>query len=96
MQLTAASAAGDDMLLLAERGRGPLKAHDGASSEKMVFTTNDICAVNDALLVMPERESSPSMAASSVNFQATTRGGCAIDGIQKRQGEFQGNHQYDW
>ncbi len=83
-----APAAGDDMLLIAELGRGPVKARDGASSEKMVFTTNDIYAENDARFVVSGKEPLPAMAASSINFQATTRGGRAIDGILKGKANF--------
>jgi tetratricopeptide (TPR) repeat protein len=83
-----APAAGDNMLMIAELGRGPVKARDGANSEKLVFNTTDYYAENDARFVMPGNQSVPAMAASSVNFQATTRGGTAIGGILKGKAEF--------
>jgi tetratricopeptide (TPR) repeat protein len=83
-----APAPDDDMLMIAELGRGPVKARDGASAEKMVFTTNDLYTENDARFLLTGREPMPAMAASSVNFQATTRGGRAIDGILKGKANF--------
>lgn len=83
-----APAAGDDMLMIAELGRGPVKARDGANSEKLVFNTTDFYAENDARFVLPDNRSIPALAASSVNFQATTRGGTAIGGILKGKAEF--------
>ena len=79
---------GDDMLLIAELGRGPVKARDGASSEKMIFTLTDSYAENEAKFILPNRDPIPALAASSVNFQATTRGGRAIDGILKGKANF--------
>jgi tetratricopeptide (TPR) repeat protein len=83
-----APAAGDDILMIAELGRGPVKARDGANSERLVFTTTDYYAENDARFILPGKEPIPAIAASSVNFQATTRGGTAIGGILKGKAEF--------
>jgi hypothetical protein len=84
----AAPAADDDLLMIAELGRGPIKARDGASVEKMVFNTSDLYTENDARFILSGRDPIPAMAASSVNFQATTRGGRAIDGILKGKANF--------
>ena len=83
-----APAATDDMLMIAELGRGPVKARDGASSEKMIFTATDFYPENDAHFVIPGRQPIPALVASSVNFQATTRGGRAIDGILQGKANF--------
>ena len=83
-----APAVGDNMLMIAELGRGPVKARDGANSEKLVFTTTDYYTENDARFVLPGRQQMPALAASSVNYQATTRGGTAIGGILKGKAEF--------
>lgn len=82
-----APAADANVLMIAELGRGPAKARDGANSEKLIFQPNSSYPENAAKFSFGSTEM-PTIAASSVNFQATTRGGRAIDGIMKGKANF--------
>ena len=79
-----APAPGDDVLFLAELGNGPVKLRDGAQAQKLLFgagapypetlatVTHGAGGVPATIALVP---------ASNVTFQATTRGGRAIDGL---------------
>ncbi len=86
--LLIAPAADANMLMVAELGRGPVKARDGAQSQKLIFQTNDLYAEKEAKFSLPDGNQVPSTLASSVNYQATTRGGRAIDGVMNGKASF--------
>lgn len=77
--------ANHNILLIAELGQGPAKAQDGAQKEKVVFVpATGFPEAKAMFLLAPEkgeRITVEPMQASSVLFQATTRGGRAMDGI---------------
>ena len=80
-----APAPGDNVLMIAELGHGPLKAKDGANKEKLVFRPADGYPETGAVFVLAPATGAPTRLeahmASSVYYQATTRGGRAMDGI---------------
>ncbi|QXQ05718.1 hypothetical protein KX816_16080 [Sphingosinicellaceae bacterium] len=82
--LTAPGAA-DNVLMIAELGHGPLKEKDGKQKEKLVFRPAEGFPETGAVFVLaPATGASThydSHLASSVYYQATTRGGRAMDGI---------------
>ncbi len=80
-------AAGDRTLMIAELGRGPMKARAGDQAQKMIFEAAGAGSETGARFAFggQPRETLP---ASSVYFQATTRGGRAIDGILNGKAEF--------
>lgn len=83
-----APAADANMLMVAELGRGPVKARDGAESQKLIFQTNDLYAEKEAKFSLADEGEFPTALASSVNYQATTRGGRAIDGVMNGKASF--------
>lgn len=78
-------AANANTLFIAELARGPLKIKDGKQKEKMVFqAVTDYPETGARFIVNPAKGQPLTLNgsnASSVYFQATTRGGRAIDGI---------------
>lgn len=81
-----APAAGDNVLFVAELGNGPVKARDGASAQKLIFQAGPAYAENAAAFEVGNGKSSNLVTmrqASSVYYQATTRGGRPIDGIMQ-------------
>ena len=83
----AAPAAGDNVLFLAEIGNGPVKTRGGSSEEMLQFGPGPAYEESGALFTLTGGAASPAevrtLEASSVTYQATTRGGRAIDGIMK-------------
>lgn len=79
--------AGDRTLMIAELGRAPMKARAGDQAQKMVFEAANAGSETGARFALggQPRDTLP---ASSVYFQATTRGGRAIDGILNGKAEF--------
>lgn len=79
----------DNVLLIAELGHGPVKARDGTQKEKLVFRPAEGFPETGAAFKLtasggkakPKTWDVPATPASSVLFQATTRGGRAMDGI---------------
>lgn len=81
-------AATHDVLLIAELGRGPVKARGEAEAQKLVFNPADGAAENGARFELDSATMVTAKPASSVYFQATTRGGRAIDGILDGKASF--------
>ncbi len=77
--------ANHNALFIAELGHGPAKAQDGVQKEKVVFVPAvGFPEAKAMFLIAPEkgeRVTVEPVQASSVYFQATTRGGRAMDGI---------------
>ena len=75
----------DNILLIAELGHGPAKAQDGAQKQKVIFVPASGFPESKAMFLLApekgERMTVEPVQASSVYFQATTRGGRAMDGI---------------
>jgi len=79
--------------MIAETGAGPIKAKDGAMREKLVFQIPESNPPEKQTLFQlgstgAQPEVVPAMQMSSLAFQATTRGGRAIDGILKGKANF--------
>ena len=87
-----APAAGDNVLLIAELGHGPVKAKDGKLREKLVFRQAEGFPETGAIFTLTPVKGVPARydghVASSVYYQATTRGGRAMDGIMNGKAEF--------
>jgi len=84
---------GHNVLMIAETGTGPIKAQDGAMKEKLVFRIPESNPPEKQALFQlastgVKPEVAPAMQMSSLAFQATTRGGRAIDGILKGKANF--------
>jgi tetratricopeptide (TPR) repeat protein len=78
----------ETVLMIAELGRGPVKARDGAQAQKLVFKPGAAVAETGATFDLTGSAPLPTVAASSVYYQATTRGGRAIDGILAGKANF--------
>lgn len=79
-----APAEGDNVLFIAELGNGPIKARDGAQAQKLLFQPGaeyPESAANVAFTSGADVNTVKLLKASSVTYQATTRGGRAIDGL---------------
>ncbi|WP_260928295.1 hypothetical protein [Novosphingobium sp. 9] len=79
-----APAPGDNVLFVAELGNGPVKARDAAQAQKLVFQPGAAYDENAAAVTLVDGKKTsavPLRLASSVQYQATTRGGRAIDGL---------------
>lgn len=79
-----APAEGDNVLFIGELGNGPIKARDGAQAQKLLFQAGadypeTLATVRYGPAGTPV--TLPLIEASSVTYQATTRGGRAIDGL---------------
>lgn len=76
-----------NVLMIAELGNGPLKARGGSSEELLTFVPGENYQDTSAHYILKPKAGKPmtlaTLPASSVNFQATTRGGRAIDGLMK-------------
>ncbi|MBU6166271.1 MAG: hypothetical protein KGQ52_09060 [Alphaproteobacteria bacterium] len=81
-----------NLLLVAETGAGPIKLQDGALREKLVFRRREANPPEQQALFQFAASGGPAVVAaqpvSSLAFQATTRGGRAIDGILKGKASF--------
>jgi hypothetical protein len=79
-----APAEGDNVLFLAELGNGPVKVRDGAQAQKLVFQAGEAYPETIATVTHGAGGAPATLTlipASSINYQATTRGGRAIDGL---------------
>lgn len=80
-----APAAGDNVLMIAELGHGPVKARAPSQKEKLVFQAASGYPETGAIFTLAPAKGAPmkldGRVASSVYYQATTRGGRAMDGI---------------
>lgn len=87
-----APAAADNVLLIAELGHGPVKVRDGRMREKMVFHAAEGFPETGAIFTLTPGKGAPlrydGRIASSVYYQATTRGGRAMDGIMNGKASF--------
>lgn len=76
-----------NVLMIAELGNGPLKARGGSSEELLTFVPGAEYEDKSAHYILKPKSGEPmtmaTLPASSVNYQATTRGGRAIDGLMK-------------
>lgn len=75
---------GDNVLFIAEMGNGPLKARGGAQEQTLMFQSGASYPENSAQFEVTSgkfAKTVQTVQASSVNFQASTRGGRPIDGI---------------
>ncbi|KQN04313.1 hypothetical protein [Sphingomonas sp. Leaf25] len=75
---------GDNVLFIAELGNGPVKARDGAQAQKLLFQGGADYPETLATITHSAGGTPATLAmlpASSVTYQATTRGGRAIDGL---------------
>ena len=74
-----------NVLMIAELGHGPAKAHDGTQKEKVIFVPANGFPEAKAMFLIAGAKNQQQVVepvqASSVYFQATTRGGRAMDGI---------------
>lgn len=84
----AAPGADDTQLYLAEVGAGPLKARGGAQGQKLVFNPGLASTALAADFDLGVATPLTPVEASSVQFQATTRGGRPIDGILQGKANF--------
>ncbi len=84
--------ASDNVMLIAELGHGPVKAKDGKMREKLVFHPAEGFPETGAIFTLsPVRGAKTTYGghvASSVYYQATTRGGRAMDGILNGKAEW--------
>lgn len=78
----------DTLLVISELGRAPLKARDGAQAQKLVFTAVADDGLTAAAFELPQGQVVRTAEASNVGYQATTRGGRAIDGILEGKANF--------
>jgi tetratricopeptide (TPR) repeat protein len=79
-----APAEGDNVLFVSELGNGPVKARDGAQAQKLLFQAGPSYEENAAYIEFMDGGGPRPLQlrqASSVTYQATTRGGRAIDGL---------------
>lgn len=87
-----APAPGDNVLMIAELGHGPVKARSPSQKEKLVFQPAEGYPETGAVFTLAPAKGSPrkldGRVASSVYYQATTRGGRAMDGILNGKAEF--------
>lgn len=87
-----APAAGDNVLMIAELGHGPIKARAPSQKEKLIFQPADGYPETGAVFTLAPATGTPrkldGRVASSVYYQATTRGGRAMDGILNGKAEF--------
>lgn len=87
-----APAADDNVLMLAELGNGPVKERGGTSEELLVFKPGPAYPENGVSFSGTAGNGAKfdrkAVVASSVNYQATTRGGRAIDGVMKGKANF--------
>jgi len=82
---------GDNILVLAELGSGPVKATDGQYQEKMVFREGAPLPENGAIVTLGSGKTTrawPLTPAANLYTQASTRGGRAIDGILNGKAQF--------
>lgn len=90
----AAPAPLDNVLLIAELGQGPLKVRDGAQKEKLVFKAAEGFPETGAVFTLSEARGKPytldGRNASNLYYQATTRGGRAMDGILNGKANWKG------
>lgn len=84
----AAPAAAHRLLMVAEYGRSPRKARAGAQSEKMIFDLGQNTAETAARFKLGGAAAYDAVPASSIYYQATTRGGRAVDAILNGKAEF--------
>lgn len=85
---------GDNVLFVAELGNGPVKARDGAQAQKLLFQAGPEYPETGASISLVDGKQTrtvPLTVASSVNYQATTRGGRAIDGIMNGKANWKGS-----
>lgn len=87
----------DNVLLIAELGHGPIKRRDGQQKEKMVFGEATGFPESGAVFSLVPTSGGPKAMipravplhlASSVYYQATTRGGRKMDGILNGKASF--------
>jgi len=74
----------DNVLFLAELGNGPIKSRDGSQAQKLLFQSGSDYPEKTATIVVGDGANANTVhlvKASSVTYQATTRGGRAIDGL---------------
>ncbi|TRW14652.1 hypothetical protein [Glacieibacterium frigidum] len=87
-----APAKDDNVLMIAELGHGPVKARAPSQKEKLVFQPAEGYPETGAIFTLAPAKGSPrkldGRVASSVYYQATTRGGRAMDGILNGKAEF--------
>ncbi|WCP73893.1 hypothetical protein [Sphingomonas hankookensis] len=79
-----APAEGDNVLFIGELGNGPVKARDGAQAQKLLFQAGEAYPETLATITYGAtgaQTALPLVEASSVTYQATTRGGRALDGL---------------
>lgn len=79
-----APAEGDNVLFIGELGNGPVKARDSAQAHKLLFQAGAEYPETLATVTYGPAGTPvtlPLMEASNVTYQATTRGGRAIDGL---------------
>lgn len=75
---------GDNVLFVSELGNGPVKARDAAQAQKLLFQAGPEYDESDTTITLVDGKQQvavPMKLASSVKYQATTRGGRAIDGV---------------
>lgn len=76
-----------NVLFIAELGNGPLKARAGGNQEMLTFVAGESYPETSARFSLTIKDTTPLVVdthtVSSVHYQATTRGGRAIDGIMK-------------
>ena len=76
-----------NVLFIAELGNGPLKALAGGNQEMLTFVAGEAYPETSARFALTTKDTAPlivdTQSISSVHYQATTRGGRAIDGIMK-------------
>jgi tetratricopeptide (TPR) repeat protein len=76
--------AGDNVLFISELGNGPVKARDSNQAQKLLFQGGEDYPETIATVTYTASGTPRTIAlthASSVTYQATTRGGRAIDGL---------------
>lgn len=84
-----APASADNVLFIAELGNAPVKARGGATEELLTFGSGAAYDENAASFSLSGKGIGKQpvtvkpVLASSLNYQATTRGGRAIDGVMK-------------
>lgn len=92
-----APAAADNVLFVAEMGHGPVKAKDGKQREKLVFHPAVGYPETGAIFSLTPVVGAPlalnTHFASSLYYQATTRGGRAMDGILDGKASWKTNTQ---
>lgn len=80
--------ASDSLLVIAELGSGPVKVRDGTQAQKLVFDTGVDDGLTAAAFDLPNGKTVKTVEATNVHYQATTRGGRAIDGILQGKANF--------